>query len=186
MRCSPTRARTEVPEPAQRRFQPTHVPTALAPIFSWQEVRDHCLPRHRGRLLARHSPLAVAIPLDVALVEGAAAAEGAVRGSIPGPPPRALEFDALKHKLLESELKALYCAVTRARVNIWFVDFDEEARKPAYTWFADAGLANVKTQGADGGLEDAGDGGSSGAGFASSQNSTPEQWLERGESATRL
>ena len=36
---------------------------------------------------------------------------------IPGPPPRRLPFDRLKHKLLESELKALYCAITRARVN---------------------------------------------------------------------
>jgi ATP-dependent exoDNAse (exonuclease V) beta subunit len=66
-----------------------------------------------------------------------------VKGLIPGSAPRRLAFDAMKHKLLESELKALYCAITRARVNIWIVDFDEEARKPAYTWFADSGLAQV-------------------------------------------
>ena len=36
---------------------------------------------------------------------------------------RALAFDAEKHKCLESELKCLYTAITRARVNCWFVDF---------------------------------------------------------------
>ena len=50
---------------------------------------------------------------------------------------RALDFDAEKHKVLESELKALYCALTRARVNVWVVDFDPNRRRAVYSWFAE-------------------------------------------------
>jgi hypothetical protein len=50
---------------------------------------------------------------------------------------RPLDFDVEKHKVLESELKALYCAVTRARANVWVVDFDVKRRKAAFAWFAE-------------------------------------------------
>ncbi|XP_064647106.1 TPR and ankyrin repeat-containing protein 1-like isoform X2 [Lineus longissimus] len=49
--------------------------------------------------------------------------------------PRSLDFNPEKHKILNSELKHLYTAVTRARVNIWFFDEDEEARAPMFTYF---------------------------------------------------
>ena len=49
--------------------------------------------------------------------------------------PRPLDFDPEKHKILNSELKHLYTAVTRARVNIWIFDEDEEARKPMFEYF---------------------------------------------------
>jgi hypothetical protein len=45
---------------------------------------------------------------------------------------RALHFEEGKYSLLESELKALYCAVTRARINVWFCDFDKEKRDPVF------------------------------------------------------
>lgn len=92
--------------------------------------------------------------------------------------PRADKFKEEKHKILESELKALYCAITRARVNVWFVDFDEgnhHARDPAYSWFLEAGLCD----------KDDGSGQGSASGLADdrtsfAQRSTPEEWLERG------
>jgi len=59
---------------------------------------------------------------------------------------RPLEFEEGKYTILESELKALYCALTRARINIWIVDFDKEKRKPAFRWFIDGGLAHVITK----------------------------------------
>lgn len=50
---------------------------------------------------------------------------------------RLLDFDVEKHKALESELKALYCALTRARANVWIVDFNEKRRKAAFSWLAE-------------------------------------------------
>ena len=34
---------------------------------------------------------------------------------------RPLEFEEGKYALLEEELKFLYCAVTRARINVWII-----------------------------------------------------------------
>ena len=45
---------------------------------------------------------------------------------------RPLAFEEGKFAVLESELKALYCALTRARINVWVVDFDREKRGPAF------------------------------------------------------
>ena len=44
--------------------------------------------------------------------------------------PRPLEFDAHKHKLLASELKQLYTAVTRARDRVWLFDESADLRAP--------------------------------------------------------
>ncbi|KAI8776906.1 TPR and ankyrin repeat-containing protein 1, partial [Biomphalaria glabrata] len=49
--------------------------------------------------------------------------------------PRALAFDPNQHKLLNSELKHLYTALTRARVNVWIFDEDEEKRAPMFEYF---------------------------------------------------
>lgn len=44
--------------------------------------------------------------------------------------PRKLDFDKEQHKILCSELKQLYTALTRARVNIWIFDQDTKIRDP--------------------------------------------------------
>ena len=56
---------------------------------------------------------------------------------------RPLEFDPEKHKVLNSELKYLYTAITRARVNVWFFDEDEETRAPVFEYFQKRGLVKV-------------------------------------------
>ena len=56
---------------------------------------------------------------------------------------RPLEFDAAKHKVLNSEFKFLYTAITRARVNVWFFDEDEEARAPVFEYFQRLDLVRV-------------------------------------------
>ena len=56
---------------------------------------------------------------------------------------RSLQFDPEKHKVLNSELKYLYTAITRARVNVWFFDEDEETRAPVFEYFQKLGLVKV-------------------------------------------
>ena len=56
---------------------------------------------------------------------------------------RPLEFDPEKHKVLNSELKFLYTAITRARVNVWFFDQDLEIRAPVFEYFQKLGLVRV-------------------------------------------
>ncbi len=57
--------------------------------------------------------------------------------------PRPLHFDPDVHKVLISELKHLYTAVTRARVNVWVFDEDLEARAPMFEYFKAHGLVQV-------------------------------------------
>ena len=56
---------------------------------------------------------------------------------------RALDFDYNKHKLLNSELKKLYTAITRARVNVWIFDEDKKKRAPIFEMFLKKNLVNV-------------------------------------------
>ena len=86
---------------------------------------------------------------------------------------RPLEFDPSKHKVLNSELKYLYTAITRARMNLWFFDQDEEARAPMYQYFRGLRLADVVTF-ADQRQET----GQLASMFA--VKSTPEEWRKRG------
>lgn len=58
---------------------------------------------------------------------------------------RPLDFNPDKHKILNSELKQLYTAVTRARAKVWFFDEDEENRRPVFEYFEQLGLAEVVT-----------------------------------------
>lgn len=57
---------------------------------------------------------------------------------------RPLEFDCSKHKILNSELKQLYTALTRARVNVWIYDEDRENRAPMFNYFNKLGLVEIK------------------------------------------
>jgi ATP-dependent exoDNAse (exonuclease V) beta subunit len=80
---------------------------------------------------------------DVATIRAAASPSGEVQaesfdemeGLLGGAQRRPLAFEEGKYALLESELKALYCALTRARINVWIVDFDAKKRDPAFDWF---------------------------------------------------
>ncbi|XP_074628132.1 TPR and ankyrin repeat-containing protein 1-like isoform X4 [Acropora palmata] len=56
---------------------------------------------------------------------------------------RPLEFDPEKHKVLNSEFKFLYTAITRARVNVWLFDEDKESRAPVFEYFQRLGLVKV-------------------------------------------
>ena len=49
--------------------------------------------------------------------------------------PRPMTFDPNQHKVLNAELKRLYTAVTRARVNVWIFDEDMEKRAPMFEYF---------------------------------------------------
>ncbi|XP_038048886.1 TPR and ankyrin repeat-containing protein 1-like [Patiria miniata] len=49
--------------------------------------------------------------------------------------PRPLKFNPDEHKVLNSELKYLYTAITRARVNVWIFDEDTTKRAPMFELF---------------------------------------------------
>ena len=55
---------------------------------------------------------------------------------------RPLLFDYDRDKVLNSELKHLYTALTRARVNIWLFE-DPEARAPMFDYFKARKLVRV-------------------------------------------
>ena len=71
---------------------------------------------------------------------------------------RPLVFDHNKHKILNSELKQLYTALTRARVNVWIYDEDRGKRAPIFNYFDKLGLVEVLKLGenADGTVADKG------------------------------
>ena len=87
---------------------------------------------------------------------------------------RPLEFDPEKHKVLNSEFKYLYTAITRARVNVWFFDEDKESRAPVFEYFQRRGLVTVVA------MEDheAGSSGELASMFAA--KSTTEEWRKGG------
>ncbi|XP_033107815.1 TPR and ankyrin repeat-containing protein 1-like [Anneissia japonica] len=57
--------------------------------------------------------------------------------------PRRLSFDPDKHKVLNSELKYLYTAISRARVNVWIFDEDTDNRRPMFQYFKARKLVSV-------------------------------------------
>ena len=57
---------------------------------------------------------------------------------------RPLEFNSDEHKILISEFKYLYTALTRARVNVWLFDESEEARAPMFEYFQKRGVVEVR------------------------------------------
>jgi len=56
-------------------------------------------------------------------------------------------FDENKHKILNSELKHLYTAVTRARANVYIFDEDEEKRAPMFCYFKARDLVTLLEKG---------------------------------------
>ena len=81
---------------------------------------------------------------------------------------RTLDFDYGKHKLLNSELKKLYTAVTRARVNVWIFDEDKKKRAPMFDFLVKKKLVDVAKL-EDGVVRDS---------FV--EQSSKEQWQEKG------
>lgn len=53
------------------------------------------------------------------------------------------QFDEYKHKMLNSELKFLYTALTRARCNLWIYDSNEDKRSPMFYYFQKRGLVRT-------------------------------------------
>ena len=71
--------------------------------------------------------------------------------------PRPLMFDAEQHKILNSELKHLYTATTRARVNVWLFDEDQDIRAPMFEYWKALGLVRtVKSQVVEGAAAEVG------------------------------
>ncbi|XP_068717953.1 TPR and ankyrin repeat-containing protein 1-like [Montipora capricornis] len=85
---------------------------------------------------------------------------------------RPLKFDPEKHKVLNSEFKYLYTAITRARVNVWFFDEDEDARAPVFEYFRRLELVKVVS------LSEDEEGTELPRMFAT--KSTPEEWQKGG------
>uniref|UniRef100_A0A0L8HRK2 UvrD-like helicase ATP-binding domain-containing protein n=2 Tax=Octopus bimaculoides TaxID=37653 RepID=A0A0L8HRK2_OCTBM len=85
--------------------------------------------------------------------------------------PHPLTFDPNKHKVLNSELKYLYTALTRAKHNIWIFDTSNEKRTPVFEYFQVLRLvAFVDTSSEDPDNTE----------FA--RSSTPEEWFMKGMS----
>ncbi|CAG2203732.1 TPR and ankyrin repeat-containing protein 1 [Mytilus edulis] len=62
---------------------------------------------------------------------------------------RPLTFDPKQHKVLNSELKQLYTAITRARQNVWIFDEDKVKRRPMFEYFKALQLVDVVPEGDD-------------------------------------
>ena len=58
------------------------------------------------------------------------------------PPPN---FDPKKHKILNTDLKYLYTAITRAKKKLWIYDEDAEKHRPIFTLFKQSELAEFVT-----------------------------------------
>ncbi|KAL7553044.1 hypothetical protein ACHAWF_016289 [Thalassiosira exigua] len=56
---------------------------------------------------------------------------------------RHLDFNPDQHRILETELKMLYTAITRARVNVFIAETDVEASKPMFNYFQRRAVVDV-------------------------------------------
>ncbi len=88
--------------------------------------------------------------------------------------PRSRQFDPKLHKSLNSELKYLYTAVTRAKCNLWIYDSDRKTRLPMFDYWHKRDLVKVVQAHPSKGSQ-----GVYTLVFAS--NSTPEQWKAQGD-----
>ncbi|KFQ17189.1 TPR and ankyrin repeat-containing protein 1, partial [Merops nubicus] len=75
------------------------------------------------------------------------------------------------YKMLNGELKQLYTAVTRARVNLWIFDEDRDKRAPAFQYFIKREFVQVVKADEKKDLDD--------SMFA--KTSTPEEWIAQGD-----
>ncbi|XP_068526771.1 TPR and ankyrin repeat-containing protein 1 isoform X2 [Anas acuta] len=80
-------------------------------------------------------------------------------------------FNVKMYKMLNGELKQLYTAITRARVNLWIFDENSEKRAPAFKYFIKRGLVQVVKTDENKDLDD--------SMFA--KTSSPEEWIAQGD-----
>jgi hypothetical protein len=90
---------------------------------------------------------------------------------------RHLEFNHEQHKVLETELKILYTAITRARVNIFIAERDSNLCSPMFNYFKQRQVVNEVSKQTSEGI-------SSIPVFG--KMSTVEDWRKRGESYLRV
>ena len=83
---------------------------------------------------------------------------------------RSLDFDEQKHKVLLDELKYLYTAVTRPRVNLWLFDKNVAKRDPMFRYFRRRRLCEVVSDVSD--AADSGTAHPSGSGSKSGKGSS--------------
>ncbi|WAR27587.1 TRNK1-like protein, partial [Mya arenaria] len=91
--------------------------------------------------------------------------------------PRPLKFNHNQHKVLNSELKRLYTALTRARVNVWIFDEDNVKRAPMFEYFKARKLVKALQ------VEEINEKRLSKIVFA--EKSSPSDWLKRGKDFMR-
>ncbi|KFO94706.1 TPR and ankyrin repeat-containing protein 1, partial [Buceros rhinoceros silvestris] len=80
-------------------------------------------------------------------------------------------FNVDMYKMLNGELKQLYTAITRARVNLWIFDEDSDKRAPAFKYFIKREFVRVVKADEKKDLDD--------SMFA--KTSTPEEWIAQGD-----
>ncbi|NXW58703.1 TRNK1 protein, partial [Eurystomus gularis] len=84
---------------------------------------------------------------------------------------RRTPFNVNMYKMLNGELKQLYTAITRARVNLWIFDEDCDKRAPAFKYFIKREFVEVVKADEKKDLDD--------SMFA--KTSTPEEWIAQGD-----
>ena len=74
------------------------------------------------------------------------------KGCLPGSSshPRSNKFDERSHKALNSELKYLYTAITRAKCNLWIYDSNPKKRLPIFDLWYRRDLVKVVGEGLEG------------------------------------
>ncbi|XP_068940545.1 TPR and ankyrin repeat-containing protein 1 [Petaurus breviceps papuanus] len=83
--------------------------------------------------------------------------------------PQLLNMEA--YKLLNGELKQLYTAITRARVNLWIFDENRDKRAPAFRYFIRRDLVQVVKTDENKDFDDS----------MFVKTSTPEEWVVQGD-----
>uniref|UniRef100_A0A6I8P8F4 Tetratricopeptide repeat and ankyrin repeat containing 1 n=1 Tax=Ornithorhynchus anatinus TaxID=9258 RepID=A0A6I8P8F4_ORNAN len=86
-------------------------------------------------------------------------------------PSRALGINAEMYKLLNGELKQLYTAITRARVNLWIFDENRDKRAPAFKYFIKREFVQVVKTDENKDFDDS----------MFVKTSTPQEWIAQGD-----
>ena len=86
---------------------------------------------------------------------------------------RHLDFNHEQHKVLESELKILYTAITRARVNIFIAETDGDLSAPMFNYFKQRRVINEVAKGTTEGISNI---------PVFGKMSSKTDWRKRGES----
>ncbi|XP_056376348.1 TPR and ankyrin repeat-containing protein 1 isoform X3 [Hyla sarda] len=84
---------------------------------------------------------------------------------------RPFDLDPEMHKMLNGEMKQLYTAITRARVNLWIFDENHEKRAPAFEYFMKGSFVQVVQTDKNNDLDD----------NMFVKTSSKEEWIARGD-----